>query len=91
MNFIIAGRDTTSNALSWMTYFLTQYPEIQEKLIQEVDKVTQGHDPSYESVKELDYMHGVIHETLRLRPPVPIEFKTAVEDDNFLQTKYTTD
>lgn len=81
LNFIIAGRDTTSNSLTWMTYFLSQYPEIQEKVRAEVDAVLKGNDPDFTTCKELVYMEYVIYETLRLCPSVPVAFKTVVKDD----------
>jgi cytochrome P450 len=81
LNFIIAGRDTTSNSFTWMTYFLTQYTEIQEKVALEVQTVLKGEIPDFDTCKGLVYMEYVILETLRLCPSVPIVFKTAVNDD----------
>jgi cytochrome P450 len=37
LNMVIAGRDTTSNALSWLTALLTQHPEQQRLLCEEID------------------------------------------------------
>lgn len=81
LNFILAGRDTTANTFSWLTYYLTQFPEIQNKVIAEIDQVLKGNDPDLESVKDLSYLHCVVHEALRLSPPVPVELKFAVKDD----------
>lgn len=37
LNFIIAGRDTTAIALSWLFYMLTRNPEVARKIVQELD------------------------------------------------------
>jgi len=85
LNFIIAGRDTTACLLSWMFYIIASHPEVQEKMHEEIDaKVASGcRHWSFDTVshKDLPYMHGVLYETLRLYPPVPVDGKTAIRDD----------
>ena len=65
LNFILAGRDTTSNALSWAMFELCTHPDVQRKVQEEVDGVLAGSPPDFESVKGLKYLDRVIHETLR--------------------------
>lgn len=84
LNFIIAGRDTTACTLSWMFYILATNPDIQEKLHAEIDeKFGAGSSPTVKSVSasEMPYLNGVLYETLRLYPPVPIDGKDTVADD----------
>lgn len=84
LNFILAGRDTTACALSWMFYILATHPEIQEKVCKEIDeKLPADADVNFKAVgdRELPYLHGVLYETLRLYPPVPYNSKEAVADD----------
>lgn len=84
LNFIIAGRDTTACTLSWMFFILATHPEIQKKVQAEIDaKFKPGAIPTMQSVSasELPYLNGVLYETLRLYPPVPIDGKEAVADD----------
>eukprot|EP00516_Mucochytrium_quahogii_P011445 CAMPEP_0203783606 /NCGR_PEP_ID=MMETSP0100_2-20121128/12_1 /ASSEMBLY_ACC=CAM_ASM_000210 /TAXON_ID=96639 /ORGANISM=" , Strain NY0313808BC1" /LENGTH=550 /DNA_ID=CAMNT_0050685511 /DNA_START=95 /DNA_END=1747 /DNA_ORIENTATION=- len=85
LNFIIAGRDTTACTLTWLFYELTQNPEVQEKLIQEVDSVLQGRNPTMDdlSPSKMPYLTGVLYETLRLHPPVPEDLKICSEDVSF--------
>jgi cytochrome P450 len=64
MNFIIAGRDTTAQALSWTFYNLMLYPEIEEKVYQEVcsyitDEVELDPPKLYEVVQNMVYSHAV--------------------------------
>lgn len=82
LNFIIAGRDTTAQALSWSIYLLCKNPEKMAKAVEEVDKLT-GDVIDFEGVKGLKYAHAVISETLRLQPSVPKDAKMCMEDDVF--------
>ncbi|KAI9010411.1 cytochrome P450 [Phycomyces nitens] len=86
LNFIIAGRDTTAQALSWTFYNLSLHPRVEEKLLREVNEKIgdeKEHDAQklYEIVKTMTYAHAVFHETLRLYPSVPENQKYALEDD----------
>jgi cytochrome P450 len=82
LNFLIAGRDTTAQALSWTFYELARNPGVEAALSAEVASVL-GADgvPSHDSAKEMRYTHAVFSETLRLYPSVPKEIKFAVADD----------
>lgn len=83
MNFIIAGRDTTAQALSWTTYMLTQHPEVEQRMRQEMWEVL-GPDkaaPGYDDIKSMVYTSAVVKETLRLYPSVPKDGKMCMKDD----------
>jgi len=82
MNFIIAGRDTTACTLSWSMYCLASYPEVERRVLEEIDEVLKGAQPTFEDVDtRLPYLHAFIKEVLRLYPPVPKDMKTTVQDD----------
>jgi len=83
MNFMIAGRDTTAQTLTWTFYLLSQNPEKEALLLQEIDRVLENGKilPNFENIKSMPYLKGVVEETLRLYPPVPIDPKSAVADD----------
>ena len=72
--FLLAGYETTSTALAYVTYCLSLYPDIQEKVFAEIiEKI--GSDLStlsYDDVSKLQYLELVILESLRLFPPVPL-------------------
>lgn len=64
LNFVIAGRDTTAQALSWTFYMLMCHPRVERKLHQEILEHiddTQLHDPPalYEAIKDMKYAHAV--------------------------------
>ncbi|KAG0375765.1 hypothetical protein BGX24_008688 [Mortierella sp. AD032] len=82
MNFLLAGRDTTTNLLTFMCYNLGKNPEVMDRVRQEIFSVV-GRDrkPDHEDIKKLKYLKQVINETLRLYPAVPFNIKTCLEDD----------
>jgi cytochrome P450 family 3 subfamily A len=68
--FLLAGYETTASTLTLITYNLACHPEIQEKLIEEVDKCIERHGGvNYESVFDNEYLDMVIEETMRMYPP----------------------
>lgn len=81
LNFILAGRDTTSQTLLWAMYLLAlpENSEVRERVEAECREV--GHPLTFEKVQSLPYTERFIYETLRLYPPVPTDPKTAVNDD----------
>lgn len=92
LNFILAGRDTSSVALSWFFWLVGQNPAIEEKIVDEICSVlieTRGTDVAkwvedplgYEEVDQLVYLKAALSETLRLYPSVPQDSKHVVSDD----------
>ena len=68
--FLMAGYDTSSNVLTLSCYHLAIYPEIQEKVVEEIQRVCQSPDGvTYDEIKDMTYLEAVICETLRLFPP----------------------
>lgn len=82
MNFIIAGRDTTAQALSWCLYYLNQNPRVLKKLYKEIDEtVDKNETPAYDQIKNMKYANAVFHEALRLSPSVPKNSKVCISPD----------
>lgn len=64
LNFVIAGRDTTAQALSWTFYMLLLHPRVESKLLQEIlenipDDVANDPVTLYEAIKKMTYAHAV--------------------------------
>ena len=79
--FILAGMDTTSNALSRILQLLAQHPDVQEKLRAEIVEA-QGGDRSdlpYDDLIKLPYLDAVCRETLRLYAPVILSGRVCVD------------
>ncbi|CAI2186767.1 3560_t:CDS:2 [Funneliformis geosporum] len=83
INFIIAGRDTTAQTLSWMMYNLMVNPSAEEQLIKEVNSLLTSENTisNYENIKLFQYTQAVFHETLRLHPIVPKSLRICLKDD----------
>ncbi|KAI8332793.1 cytochrome P450 [Chlamydoabsidia padenii] len=87
MNFVIAGRDTTAQALSWCFYMLTTHPRVERVLLEEIhqhvtDELLEDSSALYNTIKDkMIYTHAVFYETLRLYPSVPLNQKYALKDD----------
>lgn len=80
LTFIFAGRDTTSAAITWTFYALACHPEVQQKIIDELDELNKV-VISYDDMKKLKYLDAVVSEAMRLYPTVPFDLKEAAEDD----------
>lgn len=76
-----AGHETTSNALTWALYLISQNPEVEAKLFEEVDRVLAGRPPQLSDLRELTYTNIIIKETLRLYPPAWTLMVRAVVED----------
>eukprot|EP00927_Polykrikos_kofoidii_P036583 TRINITY_DN30883_c0_g2_i1.p1 TRINITY_DN30883_c0_g2~~TRINITY_DN30883_c0_g2_i1.p1 ORF type:complete len:564 (-),score=96.43 TRINITY_DN30883_c0_g2_i1:63-1685(-) len=81
LNFLIAGRDTTAQALSWSLYCLCLNPEIEAKARKEILEVCGPHEITYENMNQLNYVQAVLSEALRLHPSVPTDLKVTESDD----------
>jgi len=92
LNFLIAGKDTTANTLTWFFYMLCKNPVVQDKVALEINESLEWakEDNSTENftarlnesaIEKMHYLHGAITETLRLYPAVAVDGKMADEDD----------
>ncbi|KAI2628979.1 cytochrome P450 [Xylaria nigripes] len=78
---LLAGRDTTASALSWVMYELGRHPEIVYKLRTEILRtVGQDRMPTYTDLKNMRYLQYIVNETLRLYPIVPFNERYALKD-----------
>lgn len=80
MTFITAGHETTALGLSWTFDLLARHPDIESKVLTEIDTVTGGRSVTAEDVSKLIYTRQVFSESMRLYPPAPIITRTALHD-----------
>jgi cytochrome P450 len=80
---LLAGHETTSNALCWTLYLLSQNPGAEAELHRELDSVLGGRLPSIEDLPHLPYLRMVIDESLRVYPPAWLVARRAKEPDTF--------
>jgi len=85
ISFILAGRDSTSSALTWFFWILSSRPHVQRKIRDEIARVRSATGVvgalGYEELRELHYLHAAISESMRLYPPVPVDTKECQNDD----------
>jgi len=81
MQLLVAGHETSSNALSWLLYLLSSRPDCLEKVRQELDAVLGDSPLTYVEVPRFEFTSQVIYEALRLYPPFWMVDRTTVADD----------
>lgn len=64
-----AGHETTAMTLSWLFYLLDRRPEIETKLLAEIDTVLGDRAATAADIERLPYARMVIDEAMRLYPP----------------------
>ena len=69
LTIFLAGHETTANALTWTWYLLSQHPDIEAKLHEEVDRVLGASSATADDLPQLPYTRMVLAESMRLYPP----------------------
>jgi cytochrome P450 len=79
--FMLAGHETTANALSWMWYLLAINHDARERMLAEVDEVLGGRRPTFADVDRLQWTQACFLEAMRVFPPAWIIPRKCVKDD----------
>ncbi|GAB1288648.1 Cytochrome P450, family 2, subfamily j, polypeptide 8 [Apodemus speciosus] len=89
LDLFCAGTETTSTVLRWALLYITVYPEVQEKIHSEIDRVI-GHErqPSTNDRDSMPYTNAVIHEVLRMGNIIPLSVPREVAADSTLAGFY---
>lgn len=80
LTILLAGHETTGNALTWTWYLLSQHPAVRDKVYEEIDRVLAGRAPAADDLGELPYTEMTFNESIRLYPPAWIMMRQAKED-----------
>lgn len=80
MTMLLAGHETTSNALAWTFHLLALHPETAERVRAEAEAAFGGGAPSFETLRKLPFARRTVMEAMRLYPPVWLFARTATED-----------
>ncbi|XP_020102174.1 cytochrome P450 94B3-like [Ananas comosus] len=86
ISFLLAGRETTSSALTWFFWITSTRPDVEKKILEEIRAVraanpNSGETFSFDELREMHYLHAAISESMRLHPPVPVGTLLCKEDD----------
>ncbi|KAF9443684.1 cytochrome P450 [Macrolepiota fuliginosa MF-IS2] len=79
LNILFAGRDTTTNSITFSVYLLAENPHVLKRLRREILEKVGNRRPTYDDMREMKYLRAVINETLRLYPAVPFNFRTSIK------------
>lgn len=80
LTLLMAGHGTTSIALMWAFYLLSQHPKQEDAWLREIDSVLGERVPTVSDLKQLPYTRAVFAEALRLYPPVWAQDREAARD-----------
>lgn len=83
ISFIMAGRDTTSAAMTWLFWLLSRYQNAEEMIVKEVNSLLNNGTKTidFEVLKNMDFLKACLCESMRLYPPVAWDSKHAFNDD----------
>jgi cytochrome P450 len=81
MQLLVAGHETSSNALSWLLYLLSTHPDVLDRVRNEFDEILNGEPLNFTAVPKFVFTTQVINEGLRLYPPFWMIDREAVADD----------
>tara|TARA_Y100001954_G_scaffold86756_1_gene95101 strand:- start:10713 stop:12059 length:1347 start_codon:yes stop_codon:yes gene_type:complete len=81
LSLIIAGHETTSNALVWTFFHLSKNTSEKDKIQKLLDREIKGLFPSFKELELLDYLRQIINESLRLSPPVWLITRKSIKEN----------
>ena len=82
MTMLLAGHETTSLALSWTFYLISQHPDAEKALHEELEHALTGHIPTVDDLPKLTYTRCLIEESMRLYPPAHSFNRQAIAEDS---------
>jgi len=80
VTMMMAGHETTANALTWTWSLLSDHPEVEATLHAEIDAVLGDRLPTTDDLEKLPYTRQVFTEAMRLYPPAWSTSRTTLED-----------
>src|ERR1700730_6893339 len=83
MTLFLAGHETTALTLSWMWYLLSENPEADARLYEELRGVLGERAPGVADLERLPYLNAVISEVLRMYPAAYIMARTSIAPSSF--------
>ena len=81
LTLVLAGHETTANAMSFLVYLLSRHPDVMRRLATEVEEVLSGRAPTLADLKRLEYTTMVIEEAMRLYPPAWVLERDSIDQD----------
>ncbi|GAB2711969.1 cytochrome P450 [Hymenobacter frigidus] len=80
---LVAGHETSANALTWLTYLLAQNPAEAQVIQAETAAVLAGRAPTFEDLPRLGTALYAVQEAMRHYPPAWMVDRVALADDEY--------
>ena len=81
IGMMLAGHHTSQGVASWALIELLKNPGIMADTVEELDAIyADGRNVSFQSLREIPVLEGVIKETLRMHPPLIILMRKVMHD-----------
>ena len=80
---LVAGHETSANALTWLTYLLARQPEQAREIQAESAAVLAGRAPAFDDLPRLPRALHAVQEAMRLYSPAWMVDRVALADDEF--------
>ncbi|MEU2835317.1 cytochrome P450 [Streptomyces lavendulae] len=68
VSLVVAGAENVASTLAWTLFLLTEHPEQEQRLVEEVQAVTSGRPVTFADLQQLPHTRNIITEAMRLRP-----------------------
>ena len=81
LTLVVAGHETTASLLNWLWYLLATHPEVQLRLVGELDRLPWNRESHDGFALQVTYTRHVIDEALRLYPPLWLMSRKAINED----------
>ena len=81
VTLMIAGHETTANALAWTVYLSARHADEEAKAVAEIQTVLGDRPPAYDDLGALGCVRRVIEESMRLFPPAWAISRAPLVDD----------
>lgn len=81
MTIFVAGHETTANAMAWLLYLISNHPEVEEQLLQELKSKWPAEGLTFSNINAFTYTRQVIEESLRVYPSIWSVGRRCTEED----------
>jgi cytochrome P450 len=81
MTIFVAGHETTANAMAWLLYLVSKHPEVEERLVAEINAKYPAEGLNSSNFHSFTYVREVIEESLRIYPSIWSIGRRCTEED----------
>ncbi|MFE0132177.1 cytochrome P450 [Streptomyces sp. NPDC059037] len=82
VSLVVAGAENVASTLAWTFHLLTEHPEQERRLVEEVNSVAPGREITFADLKNLPHTRNVVTEAMRIRPAAWIFTRRSVAETN---------